>query len=199
MRNTRKASVGFAVAVLLTAAVACHSDSTTPSTTSQPAASAAESSPAPSAQQTDYAKLLINPEDIDAPETFSATAPTLNPGGKEGVSTTFSNDDRTHVIIDTIVIYPDPDAAAAALDTEKTQLPEGRTATPKRVDVGTGGTSVSGDSPDGSKGVTVLRFTQGRAFVTIQFDGPPGMSAPPDFVADVGQKQDDAIKKGLTD
>jgi len=29
-------------------------------------------------------------------------------------------------------------------------------------------------------------FTEGRAFVTLQFDGPPGMLPPPDFLTDVG-------------
>jgi hypothetical protein len=43
----------------------------------------------------------------------------------------------------------------------------------------------------------MLLFTQGKAFVTIEFDGPSYALAPPDFVADVGHKQDEAIKKGL--
>lgn len=46
--------------------------------------------------------------------------------------------------------------------------------------------------------MTVLMFTEGRGFVTLQFvggsDSPP---PPPDFVTDVGQKQDAAVKKGL--
>jgi hypothetical protein len=46
--------------------------------------------------------------------------------------------------------------------------------------------------------VTVLLFTEGRAFVELEFDGPAPAPAPPDFVTDVGQKQDAAIKKGLT-
>ncbi|CNK70199.1 Uncharacterised protein [Mycobacterium tuberculosis] len=43
----------------------------------------------------------------------------------------------------------------------------------------------------------MLLFTEGRALVTLQFDGPPGMLPPPDFLTDVGQKQDAAVKKGL--
>lgn len=39
---------------------------------------------------------------------------------------------------------------------------------------------------------------EGKAFVEIGFDGPPDAVVPPDFVTDVGQKQDTAIKKGLT-
>ena len=45
--------------------------------------------------------------------------------------------------------------------------------------------------------MTILLFTEGKAFVTLEFDGPPDMLAPPDFVTDVGQKQDAAVKKGL--
>jgi hypothetical protein len=56
---------------------------------------------------------------------------------------------------------------------------------------------LSGKSPDGSKGVTVLLFTEGRGFVTLEFDGPVDSLPPPDFVTDVGQKQDAAVKKGL--
>jgi hypothetical protein len=42
-----------------------------------------------------------------------------------------------------------------------------------------------------------LLFTEGKAFVTLEFDGPNYALAPPDFVTDVGRKQDAAIKKGL--
>jgi hypothetical protein len=40
-------------------------------------------------------------------------------------------------------------------------------------------------------------FTEGRAFAELEFDGPPDSLVPPDFVTDVGQKQDAAIKRGL--
>jgi hypothetical protein len=42
-----------------------------------------------------------------------------------------------------------------------------------------------------------LLFTEGKAFVTLEFDGPVYALAPADFVTEVGQKQDAAIKKGL--
>ena len=69
---------------------------------------------------------------------------------------------------------------------------------PEPIAIGTGGTTISGPSPDGAKGVTVLLFTEGKAFAELEFDGPPDALVPPDFVTDVGQKQDAAIKKGLT-
>ena len=43
----------------------------------------------------------------------------------------------------------------------------------------------------------MLVFTEGKAMVTLEFDGPSFALAPPEFITDVGQKQDDAIKKGL--
>jgi hypothetical protein len=65
------------------------------------------------------------------------------------------------------------------------------------IDIGTGGTTIAGPSPDGSKGVTVLLFTEGKAFAELEFDGPPNVLVPPDFVTDLGQKQVAAIKNGL--
>jgi hypothetical protein len=40
-------------------------------------------------------------------------------------------------------------------------------------------------------------FTEGRGFAELEFDGPPDALVPPDFVTDVDQKQDAAIRKGL--
>ena len=92
----------------------------------------------------------------------------------------------------------DPAAATAALNAAKTgqgnAIKDAQTAA---ADVGTGGTTLLGNSPDGSKGVTILLFTEGRALVTMEFDGPPASLAPPEFVTDVGNKQDAAVKKGL--
>ena len=52
-------------------------------------------------------------------------------------------------------------------------------------------------APEGSKAVTVLLFTEGKAFVNLEFDSPPNGPVPPQFVTDVAQKQDTAIKNGL--
>ncbi|BBA88217.1 hypothetical protein NJB18091_42990 [Mycobacterium marinum] len=121
-----------------------------------------------------------------------------NPDGRPGVSTSFSNDDRSHVINDTIWVLPDPAAATSALDQRKNALDGIVTGTPDPFDVGVGGIAITGLSPDGTKGVTVLLFTQGRALAELEFDGPAEIPAPPEFVTDVGRKQDAAIKKGLT-
>ena len=53
---------------------------------------------------------------------------------------------------------------------------------------------VSGMSPDGTKSVTVLSFTEGNAATTIEFDGAPNDPAPSDLVLELGRKQDTAIR-----
>lgn len=197
----------LAVGVPLTAALAgavvagCDSGSkSSPAAPSSTASSSAGHTATPTsapAQPSDYTRLLIAAGDINAPEVFTATPPTNNPNGQPGASTTFSNNDRTHVIIDSIQILPDPAAARRALESAKSTHDGYVHGTPEPIAVGTGGTTISGPSPDGAKGVTVLLFTEGRAFVELEFDGPPSAMVPPDFVTDVGQKQDAAVKNGL--
>lgn len=180
------------------------SATTTETTTS---GSSGPNSSAP-AQPSDYTALLIQATDIDAPIPFTAGPPTNNPNGQPGAAITFSSqphpEDQNGVTVkevhirDTIQVLPDPAAATSALNSAKTG--QGSVVKDPKTDstnVGTDGTTLSGTSPDGSKGVTVLLFTEGRGFVTLEFDGPADSLPPPDFVTDVGQKQDAAVKKGL--
>jgi hypothetical protein len=179
--------------------VGCGSGARPSTPTSRSATSIATShtSAAVPAPQSDYTGLLIKASDINAPENFTATPPINNPNGQPGATTTFSNQDRTHVIADSIQVLPDAAAAVGALESAKATTDGYVHGVPDPIAVGTGGTTISGPSPDASKGVTVLMFTEGRAFVQLEFDGPPDALVPPDFVTDVGQKQDAAIKKGL--
>jgi hypothetical protein len=171
-------------------AVGCssHSNSSTPTSGS------ASTTHAPIS---DYTKLLIKTSDIKAPDAFTAGPPTKDPNGQLGATTTFSDQDHSHVIIDTIQILLNPEAAANALDSAKAVQHESLLAKPMQADVGVDGATITGLSPDHSKGVTMLLFTEGKAFVTLEFDGPSYALAPPDFVTDVGQKQDAVIKKEL--
>jgi hypothetical protein len=141
---------------------------------------------------------LIKATDINAPIQFTAGPPTNNPNGQPGAAITFSTDDNSHVIKDTIQVLADPGAATNALNAAKaTQGNNVKNPITDSFNVGTGGTTVSGNSPDNSKGVLILMFTEGRAFVTLEFDGPVDSLPPQDFVTDVAQKQDAAVKKGL--
>ncbi|WP_431236491.1 hypothetical protein ACQ86B_15940 [Mycolicibacterium aichiense] len=164
------------------------------------ATSAGGGAPAPTstqAQPGDYTKLLITAADIEAPMTFTASPPVSNPDGKPGAAITFSGPENSRVITDTVLVFADPADAANALDAAKNALGSSVNGTPKPVDVGTGGTKVEGNTPDKSRGKTVLLFTEGRAFVTIDFDAPAELFPPPEFVTQLGQKQDAAIKNGL--
>jgi len=202
MRVSRTVVAGIAVATALTVSVAgCGSkSSTSQSGTSSSATKTSSSAPTSSApaQPTDYSGLLIQATDINAPIQFTGSPPTNNPNGQPGVATTFSTQDGSHVIKDTIQVLADPGAATNALNAAKgAQGNNVKNPTTDPVNVGTGGTALSGNAPDNSKGVLVLLFTEGRAFVTLEFDGPVDSLPPQDFVNDVGQKQDAAIKKGL--
>lgn len=214
MRVSQMMLAGPLAATMLAASVAGCSSTTSSSTTKSDSATSAtttgSSGPSSSAaaQPSDYTTLLIKATDIDAPMPFVAGAPTSNPNGKPGAAITFKSqphpEDQNGVtvkdvqIVDTIQVLPDPAAATSALNSAKTG--QGVVKDPKvdSANVGTGGTTLAGMSPDGSKSLTVLMFTEGRGFVTLEFvggsDSPP---PPPDFVTDVGQKQDAAVKNGL--
>jgi hypothetical protein len=193
MRISHPMIAGVVVASTLTgvsvAGCGSHSQSSTPTSGSTTSTHAAQSG--------DYTQLLIKASDINAPEAFTAGPAVKNPNSQQGAQVTFTDQDHSHTIIDTIQITLDPAAAANALDSARAMEHETLQAKPLSVDVGVDGTTISGSSPDRSKGVTVLLFTEGKAFVTMEFDGPSFALAPADFVTDVGHKQDEAIKKGL--
>lgn len=145
----------------------------------------------------DYTTLLIKANDIKAPDAFTAGPATKDPNGNQGATITFTDQDHSHSIIDTIQILLDAEATANALDSAKAIHRESLRTKALNAEVGVGGVTISGLSEDHSKGVTVLLFTEGKALVTMEFDGPSYALAPPEFVTEVGQKQDEAIKKGL--
>jgi hypothetical protein len=194
------ALVAAAVAVTSASATACSSNPKSATASSSSAAAMTGHGPTASSAQpdsTDYSRLLIKVTDIDTPMAFTAGPVTPNPNGQAGVETTFSNDDKSRQIHDTILVFGDPPAAAGALDAAKAKLGDSVQGTPAPALVGAGGTTVSGNSPDGSKGVMTLLFIEGKAFTTLNFVGPPGMLPPADFVTELGQKQDTAIKNGM--
>ncbi|MCV7442757.1 hypothetical protein H7K33_11015 [Mycobacterium paraense] len=205
MRVSRTVLAGIAAATALTVSVAgCGSKqaSTSQSGTSGPASNTSSSAPKSSAPApapaSDYTALLIQASDIDAPIQFTGSPPTNNPNGQPGVATIFSTQDNSHVIKDTIQVFPDPAAATNALNAAKgNQGNSVKNPKTEPFNVGTGGTTLTGNSPDNSKGVLVLLFTEGRALVTLEFDGPVESLPPQDFVTDVAQKQQAAVKKGL--
>jgi hypothetical protein len=182
--------------------VSCGSNksSTTSSSGSSPSsAPKSATSSSSSAQTADYTSLLIKPSDITrSGDTFTDPPPIQNPNGQPGVATVFTNQTDTREISDDILILPDAPGAVNALNGSKAALGNTVTGgTPAPAAVGTAGTMVSGTTPDGSKAMTVLLFTEGKAFTNLEFLSAPNDPMPPQFVTDVGQKQDTAIKNGL--
>jgi hypothetical protein len=178
--------------------------STSPAGSSPAASSSAASSSAPPApggpapQPSDYSNLLIKPGDIVVPGdtfTLSQTLPVPNPAGVEGV---FMNQAGSRKVDDTIYVYPDAAAASQALDQSAKGIQElSVKAAPTPVDVGTGGQMAVGPSPDGAKSKAIVMFTEGKVFAVLEFESAPTDPLQPDFVLDLGRKQDAAIKSGM--
>jgi hypothetical protein len=181
--------------------VGCGGNKSSTPSSSGSAASAGSSaaSSASSAPTADYTALLIKASDITlAGDTFTGQPPIQNPNGQPGVAQIFGNQNDTRHVGVTILILPDPDQAVSELDEEKAALGDMvKGGTPAPAAVRTGATMVSGTAPEGSKAVIVLLFTEGKAFVNLDFDSSLNDPVPPQFVTDVGQKQDTAIKNGL--
>lgn len=160
----------------------------------------ASTTPAPAAASTDFTRLLLHATDLPAPEnTYTATAPTPNPDGTRGAEILFVNHDQTRAIGDSIVILPDTANATSILQQTisslTTSMP-GSIAKPSLV--GHSGTSISGMPSDRTKSITVLLFTEGPALARLEFDSAPGEPTSIDLIADIGQKQDIALRVGLT-
>jgi hypothetical protein len=146
----------------------------------------------------DYSTLPVDPNIVTDSLAYTAAAPVLNPNGQPGVNTVYNHRDGSHQITNTILVLPDPAAATAAMNGSQANLTNTVTNSKTQpAQVGSGGTVVSGTSPDGSKSVTLLTFTEGNTATTIEFDGPPKDPAPADVVDQYGQQQDDAIKTQL--
>ncbi len=163
--------------------------------------------PSTTSPSADYSALLIKASDItqpadlftNAPPTgFTAGAPTRNPNGKPGVAGVFKSQDGSRQISDTVLVLTDEATAKSALGAAVAGVGGSVSfPTPQSFSVGDNGTLFSGLSPDQSKSVTVVLFTQGKAFTTLEFDGAQNDPVAVDFVNDVAQKQDAAIKAGL--
>lgn len=181
-----------AIAIFATG-VACSSAPSSTSSVSSPAATTSKR-PAP----LDYASLLIKAEDIDLPgDSFIAGVPQFA-HDPDGVAVAFDNADHTRTLGDSIAIMPDAAAAKVALDGGVRAFGKSITdPSPRPAPVGSNGVVDSGVSPDGSKAVTVVAFTQGSAFAVMQIDSPVGNPVPEDLLTALAQKQAQRIKDAL--
>jgi hypothetical protein len=201
--TTRMITVGSAAAATVLAGMVVPACSSTSTVTSSGAAisTSAGSDPLASPAPTDYTTVLIQGSDITTtpPNVFTPVEPPVqNPDGMPGAAVVFKNQDDSNRIGDTVLILTDAGAAANAMNGSVASL--GNTVTggnPQPISVGNGGTMVAGTSPDKSKVVTVLLFTDGKAFVTLEFDGAPSDVVPTDYALGVAQQQDAAVKNKL--
>jgi hypothetical protein len=147
------------------------------------------------AQPGDYSTLPVDPNLITDSLAYNAASPVFNPNGQPGVTAVYTHRDGSRQITSTILVLPDAQAAAAALEGARAELAgEVANGQTQPAAVGSGGTMVSGMSPDRSKSVTVLSFAEGNTATTIEFAGAAKDPAPSDLVLELGRKQDTAIR-----
>ncbi|OBF16611.1 hypothetical protein [Mycobacterium sp. ACS4331] len=146
----------------------------------------------------DYSSLLLTAEDLsDEDDNFALRSSTPNPNGLPGASALFVNDDDTRAISATFAIYPDPATATATLRQALTKVDSVVVGTPQPSRVGTDGTLIRGNAPDGAKAVTLLFFTQGPALVRLEFQSAVGDATTDRYVTAVGKMQRIALRVGL--
>jgi hypothetical protein len=150
------------------------------------------------AAQPDYGALPVNPNEVTDSTAYIAAAPIQNPQGQPGIEAAYSHRDGSRTVTDTILVLASPQAAAAAMDQARGGVSSQVVGTPQVAPVGTGGSIVAGTSPDGTKSVAVLTFTEGDAFTTVEFEGPASDPVPVDLVTDYGQKQAAVIRDTLS-
>lgn len=176
MKTAQAKTVGLIGVALLvgTTAVGCGGDdkessssssssSTSAAATTSAAASETTSAAATAAPAGDYSKLLLKASDIDP--SFTAGEAQTNPNGINGIVQTMTNPPgRNETIVFAIVVSEDAAGALKALESSKAELPKEVDAAPQPADVGDGGNGIiaTGKSPDGSKAITEVYFTQAR-------------------------------------
>jgi len=147
------------------------------------------------AQPGDFSTLPVDPNLITDSLAYNAAPAVFNPNGQPGVETVYTHRDGSRTITTTVLVLPDAGAATAALDGARAglaaQVANGNS---QPAAVGSGGTMLTGMSPDGSKAVTVLSFAEGNTATTIEFAGAPKDPVPSDLVLELGRKQDTAIR-----
>ncbi|MGV0835509.1 hypothetical protein [Mycolicibacterium thermoresistibile] len=198
-----------AVALIGVATVGCDVPETPMGVNGEPAETTTTTTRSPQAGPTtgssdqaddgDYAALLLQPGDLsNGRDTFAVRSTNPAPDDLPGASALFVNTEDTRAISNTIVIYPDAQAATRTL---RDGLPQIGSVVaggaPEPVPVGTDGTMVVGTSADGSKSVTLLMFTEGPALAQLQFESALGDVTDESFAVSAGKMQQIALRTGL--
>jgi len=165
-----------------------------PSETSAEETTAEETS-AP-AEPSEYGSLLLPPAEMGS-NIQTPGGIQLNPGGNPGAAQVYQSADSDQRIIDTILVFPDIAAAASNLESNTATMSEVVTGAPEPVEVGDKGVIAAGTSPDGTREVTVILFSSGKALVSLNFESAPGDPVPVDIATEIANKQAAAIEAGL--
>lgn len=179
-----------------------ESSTSAASTTTSAEATTSEESAAegatisPTAEPSDYGALLLPPADMGA-DTQTPGGVQLNPSGNPGAAQVYASPDGKQQIIDTILVFPDVAAADSNFQSNSATMNQVTTGAPEPVEVGDQGVMAIGTSPDGAKSVTVVLFTQGKALVSLNFEGEPNDPVPPEVAKDIASKQAALIADGL--
>ncbi|WP_445165329.1 hypothetical protein ACTXG7_15505 [Mycolicibacterium sp. Dal123E01] len=143
----------------------------------------------------DFTVLLVDPNVVTDSLAYTAAPPVLNPNGQPGAMTVYTHrDGRT--ITDTVWVLADPAAAAGAISAAQAATPVANSKTVS-VPVGQNGQLITGKTPDGTKSLSVLYFTEGNSASSMEFTGPAGDPLPTSLATDFGQAQDSLIKSRL--
>ncbi|MCV7044261.1 hypothetical protein H7J08_06175 [Mycobacterium frederiksbergense] len=195
----------FAAAALLVVTVSACAPTEPGGATSAPAptlpaftASSTTTSASAAPAVADYRDLLLTAGDLtDADDTFVQRSREPAPDGHPGATAFFVNEEDTRAIIDTVLIYPDDAAAAAAL--QQAVSTKKVSGDPQPTGVGQGGVVIRGTRPDEDKAVTLLLFTEGPALVRLEFQSADGDVTTDPFVTSIGKMQQIALRVGLAD
>ena len=150
----------------------------------------------PAAEPSDYGSLLLPPADMGA-DTQTPGGVQLNPGGNPGAAQVYASPDGKQQIIDTILVFPDLAAADSNFQSNSATLNTVTTGPAEPVEIGDQGVMAIGTSPDGSKSVTAILFSQGKALVSLNFEGAPDDAVPPEVAKDIATKQATLVADGL--
>lgn len=190
-------------ALLITGVTACSPTEQNVPTSSPPTLPAftttgPTTSTSPKSAVADYRDLLLTAEDLtDTEDTFVERSREPSPDGHPGASAFFVNERDTRAISDTVLIYPDDDAATAALQQAISTTKDA--GNPQPAGVGQGGVRIRGTRPDEGKAVTLLLFAEGPTLVRLEFQSAAGDATTDAFVTSIGKMQQIALRVGLAD
>jgi hypothetical protein len=186
------AAVSIAVALVAACAAPRDSGSPGPAGPDAPLTLAAPdpAAPAPSGPEApDLRPLLISPAERPVAGFGEPEVGPLGEDAVTGIVARYDSENGDRLLGETIVVLPDPEAAAAATRGAATstggQRP-GSSSTP--VPVGNAGVIITGYQQDGVAS-TLLLFSQGTAAVAMDFRSPAAEPTPPEVVLEAGARQ----------